>query len=59
MYEFISISWGVLSIVASIVAIAFYREYKKDLQWHRREYLWEYIDKKYDIVFVEKEGHDE
>lgn len=33
--------------------------YYKDLKWQREKYLWEYIDKKYDVLLVEKESNDE
>lgn len=58
MYDFVAATWGVMAVVASCVSIAFYIQYKKDVKWNHRDYLWEYIDKKYDIVFVEKENHE-
>lgn len=55
----IAIAWALTCIMLSGLGIAHFVLYYKDLKWQREKYLWEYIDKKYDVLLVEKESNDE
>lgn len=55
----IAVAWALTCLLCSGLGIAHFVLYYKDLKWQREKYLWEYIDKKYDVLLVEKESDDE
>lgn len=56
--DVIGIAWAFTCVLLSGLGIAHFVLYYKDLKWQRKNYLWEYIDKKYDVLLVEKESDD-
>lgn len=56
--DLISVAWVVTCLLGCGLGIAHFVLYYNDLKWQRKNYLWEYIDKKYDVVLVEKEIDD-
>lgn len=57
--DFIAVAWALACLLGVGLGIAHFVLYYKDLKWQREKYLWEYIDKKYDVLLVEKESNDE
>lgn len=55
----LAFSLGVTCIIACVLGITMFIVWRLDIKWDRKGYLWEYIDKKYDIILVEREGNDE
>jgi hypothetical protein len=55
----IAVAWVLTCLLGCCLGIAHFVLYYKDLKWQREKYLWEYIDKKYDVLLVEKESNDE
>lgn len=54
----IAIAWALTCVMLSGLGIAHFILYYKDLKWQRKAWVWEYIDKKYDVLLVEKEKDD-
>lgn len=54
----IAVALTLTCLLCSGLGIAHFVLYYKDLKWQREKYLWEYIDKKYDVLLVEKESDD-
>lgn len=54
----IAVAWVLTCLLGCCLGIAHFVLYYKDLKWQREKYLWEYIDKKYDVLLVEKESND-
>ena len=54
----ISIIWALSCLLLVVLGIAHFIFYYKDLMWRHENYLWEYLDKKYDIVLVEKRNDE-
>lgn len=55
----IAIAWALTCLLGCCLGIAHFVLYYKDLKWQREKYLWEYIDKRYEVLLVEKESNDE
>lgn len=56
--DLIAVVWVLTCLLGVGLGIAHFVLYYKDLKWQREKYLWEYIDKKYDVLLVEKESYD-
>lgn len=56
--DLIAVAWALTCLLGVGFGIAHFVLYYKDLKWQREKYLWEYIDKKYDVLLVEKESDD-
>lgn len=56
--DLIAVAWVLTCLLGVGLGIAHFVLYYKDLKWQRKNYLWEYIDKKYDVLLVEKESDD-
>lgn len=56
--DLIAVAWALTCLLGVGLGIAHFVLYYKDLKWQREKYLWEYIDKKYDMLLVEKESDD-
>lgn len=54
----ISIIWAVSCLLLVVLGIVHFIFYYKDLMWRHKNYLWEYLDKKYDIILVEKRNDE-
>lgn len=57
--DLIAAIWALTCLLGIGLGIAHFVLYYKDLKWQRENYLWEYIDKKYDVLLVEKANDDE
>lgn len=57
--DLIAAVWALTCLFGLCLGIAHFVLYYKDLKWQREKYLWEYIDKKYDVLLVEKVNDDE
>lgn len=56
--DLIAVAWALTCLLGVGLGITHFVLYYKDLKWQREKYLWEYIDKKYDVLLVEKESDD-
>ena len=54
----ISIIWALSCMLLVVLGIAHFILYYKDLMWKHENYLWEYLDKKYDLILVEKRNDE-
>lgn len=57
--DLIAAIWALTCLLGLGLGIAHFVLYYKDLKWKRENYLWEYIDKKYNVLLVEKANNDE
>lgn len=54
METIIALAWSLSCLLVVCLGVAHFILYYMDMKWRHDEYIWEYLDKKYDLILVEK-----